>query len=150
MAYDDEKLDEKWETAKSILRKATEDGSLQIQQYAKNLYTVSVWENRTEDVLEWNDPATSTQAGKINKQLEIEGIEYRIKQDPDTNKMAFARETPNGTRWRSHAKTGQEIYNYLSAELGGDKEASEFLLRAGIDGIKYPVNALSGGKGEKG
>ena len=44
---------------------------------------------------------------------------------------------------------GYEIYKGLSRELGGDKAASLFLKRAGIDGIRYPTETLSG-KGTKG
>lgn len=43
----------------------------------------------------------------------------------------------------------QYIYANLSDILGSDKEASAFLKRAGIDGIRYPTETLSG-KGPKG
>ena len=43
-------------------------------------------------------------------------------------------------------KTVQEFYHQLSGLLGGAREASLFLLRAGIDGIKYPSNTISGGE----
>lgn len=138
--------------AKRILIKLIKEGKLKIGQKAsRNLYTVNVWENHTEDVLDWRNPITKEQAEKISSQLKAEGIEYRLIADPHTGKYAFARTTPDGNvKYRAHAKTGHEAYHYLSAELGSDKAASEFLLRAGIDGIKYPVNALSGGRGEKG
>jgi hypothetical protein len=42
----------------------------------------------------------------------------------------------------------QTIYRKLSTILGSDKEASAFLKRAGIDGIRYPTESLSG-KGKK-
>jgi hypothetical protein len=37
------------------------------------------------------------------------------------------------------------LYSALSDELGSDKKASMFLARSGIDGIRYPAGALSGG-----
>lgn len=38
---------------------------------------------------------------------------------------------------------GDYLYSGLSSELGSDKKASEFLLRAGIDGVKYPTSTIS-------
>jgi hypothetical protein len=46
------------------------------------------------------------------------------------------------------AKNGQQLYQNLSKILGSDKEASLFLKRAGIDGIRYPAGSLSGGSGQ--
>ncbi len=43
-------------------------------------------------------------------------------------------------------ETVQEFYTKLCGLVGSDKSASMFLLRAGIDGIKYPNNTVSGGK----
>ena len=42
--------------------------------------------------------------------------------------------------------TVQDFYTKLCGLIGSDKSASMFLLRAGIDGIKYPNNTVSGGK----
>lgn len=42
------------------------------------------------------------------------------------------------------------MYRWLSKKLFGDKEASLFLLRAGIDGIKYKAGTLSGFEDEEG
>ena len=39
---------------------------------------------------------------------------------------------------------GQNIYEELTSKFGSDKEASLFLLRSGIDGIRYPAGSLSG------
>ncbi|MFN9110521.1 MAG: hypothetical protein ACK5XN_10680, partial [Bacteroidota bacterium] len=41
--------------------------------------------------------------------------------------------------------TGGGFYNRLSSILGGDKQASLFLLENGIDGIKYPAESISRG-----
>lgn len=40
---------------------------------------------------------------------------------------------------------GKGVYFRLSKALGGDKQASLFLLRSGIDGIKYPAESISRG-----
>ena len=42
-------------------------------------------------------------------------------------------------------KTVQEFYKQLCGLFGSDKEASLFLLRCGIDGIKYPTGSIVGG-----
>ncbi|MBU2249937.1 MAG: hypothetical protein KKD77_24540 [Gammaproteobacteria bacterium] len=52
-------------------------------------------------------------------------------------------------KWEVSAKQGEigrRIYRRLSNVLGSDKQASLFLLRAGIDGIRYPAGSLSGMK----
>lgn len=46
--------------------------------------------------------------------------------------------------------SGGNLYAAMKKLLGSPKAASEFLARAGIDGVKYPVNASRGGKGEDG
>lgn len=43
---------------------------------------------------------------------------------------------------------GASLYRYVSGVLGSERAASEFLSRAGIDGVKYPVDSY-GGKGVK-
>lgn len=43
------------------------------------------------------------------------------------------------------AKTGGDLYRRITTIMGGSpKSASEFLARAGIDGIKYPVDSYGG------
>lgn len=51
-------------------------------------------------------------------------------------------------QYLDRAATGREVYEQLSEALGSPKAASEFLARAGIDGMKYPVDSY-GGKGVK-
>ena len=41
---------------------------------------------------------------------------------------------------------GRHFYENLTEILGGDKEASLFLLENGIDGVKYPAESISRGK----
>ena len=45
----------------------------------------------------------------------------------------------NRDRWI----TGQQLYGMISEELGSPQAASEFLARAGIDGVKYPVDSYA-------
>ena len=123
----------------------------------RHLYTVNVWEDRTEDVLEWRGEVTHAQLDKILKQAKIEGMdEENITIEPLDDEDRII---------------GERLYDAISTYMwwdvmpnedispdatDKDKEtfaarlASEFLLRAGIDGIRYPVHATSGGTGEGG
>lgn len=58
---------------------------------------------------------------------------------------AFETKTHNIT----NATNGQMLYHQLNRVFGSDKEASMFLLRSGIDGIRYPAGTLSGVKNSK-
>ncbi|HPS40033.1 MAG TPA: hypothetical protein PL124_11505, partial [Candidatus Cloacimonadota bacterium] len=114
---------------------------------SKNLYTVNVWENHTEDVLDWKGVPTSDQINKINKQLDKIG-HSRIQSTEVFGNKEYA--IYDGGIRDHTIPDGNDLYKTLTRIIGSPKKASQFLLRAGIDGIKYPVSALSGGKGEKG
>lgn len=45
-------------------------------------------------------------------------------------------------------KSVKDFYTQLSGLLNSPKEASMFLLRAGIDGIRYPTNTIAGGESQ--
>jgi hypothetical protein len=72
------------------------------------------------------------------------GKEYRFKGEA-LDKIFNQQEThyTGGTK-------NSNLYTELSAFLGGDKETSLLLLRAGIDGIKYKAGTLSGMEDEEG
>ena len=105
-------------------------------------------------MLEWEKKPKKSQLDLIKKQLDKEGIivsrdlgigkEYRFKGEA-LDKIFNQQEThyTGGTK-------NSNLYTELSAFLGGDKEASLFLLRAGIDGIKYKAGTLSGMEDEEG
>jgi hypothetical protein len=118
----------------NTIKRKTNSGEMQFvtNKGGKNLYTVDVWGDRQEDVLEWEGKVTEEQSDKIMAQAKKEGID------------ALSNFPLAGLDGRAAYK------NEVARLLGSQKAASEFLLRAGIDGIKYPVNATSGGKGEKG
>lgn len=88
------------------------------------------------DYLRWDALASEDTIKKINKQFVKEGLGENFV--PESIKIA-----------------GRHIYEELSRVffnkgLGGDKAASQFLLRAGIDGIKYPAGTLAGGASKHG
>ncbi|HNV19989.1 MAG TPA: hypothetical protein PKJ52_10125, partial [Rectinema sp.] len=138
--YNEDKINKLADSLSDIFENGLESGLIKYGvQRGRNLYTVDVWGDRQEDVLEWDGEVSDEQRKKIQQQ--------------------FQNEFNDGGDF-DYAKTGKEVYFAVSQGLqyyggkeykhAGDKQASEFLLRAGIDGIKYPVNAMSGGKGEKG
>lgn len=102
----------------------------------KNLYKVSLHKGKTPSEynwLEWDKPLTKEQKNVIReKALKSEKlknskgfIEYEL-----TEQSVF---------------TGNDVYASLMRKLGSDKEASMFLLEAGIDGVKYPAESISRG-----
>jgi hypothetical protein len=61
----------------------------------------------------------------------------------DDVKKVFSEDNYKGVK-------GSVFYQYLSKVLGGDKEASLFLLDNGIDGNKYPAQSMGAGDYSKG
>ena len=73
-------------------------------------------------------------------QAEKEGIAVEWKQHRVIDKG-------NATFFLNNEKeTGEQVYRALQRALGSDKEASEFLLRAGIDGTQYETAIQNSGK----
>lgn len=103
----------------------------------KKLYQVTLHKGKTPDqydYLEWEKPLTDEQKKKIADLAVKEGVN-----------IAYQENGKNILN-TSNKPTGEQIYHELgkSFVLGSDKKASEFLLRAGIDGIKYSAGTLSG------
>jgi hypothetical protein len=59
-------------------------------------------------------------------------------------------DTPKMTESSLSGKNGQEVYKAISKYCSNDKTASAFLLRAGIDGIQYPIEYQSKGSHDDG
>jgi hypothetical protein len=71
----------------------------------------------------------------------------------ELDKLSFLREKSNAIIQQDQSieesiGSAEMFYRRLSDRLGSDKEASLFLQRAGIDGIRYPSGSLSGGSGQ--
>jgi hypothetical protein len=98
------------------------------KEYGKNVYEVSIHKGKTPDqysILEWDKPFPDEYFDKIGKQAKAEGNMMLEMLSKDFN--------------RSN-QTGQSVYRNISQLLSSDKEASLFLLRSGIDGIKFQQN----------
>ncbi len=93
--------------------------------YAKNgyKYKVSIEDN---NFLEWNKPLTTNQIDQIKKAIPF-----------------YKKGIVNDIKSRNN---GGSAYNILSYHLGGDKQASNFLAKIGINGIKYPTSFADNSK----
>ena len=103
----------------------------------RNLYSVELHEGKQPgqyDYLRWEKPVSSEIKEKIFKQLKDENVRLH---DMGSIKKFWDGES-------SDFESGDNMYGLLSNLLGSQKEASEFLLRAGIDGIQYPANHTTG------
>lgn len=101
------------------------------------VYHVILWPNKEPDLLKWNDSITQGQRNKIINQAKIEGL---------TDVGGYLTENTLST-------DGSSIYAnipYFLPNVTNDQQVSQFLLRAGIDGIIYPVHAMTGGMGDRG
>jgi hypothetical protein len=133
-----------------------------IENYKGKVYSVTLFKGENEsdyDLLLWDSPVNIEQLEKIFIEAEkIGGIPLKegwyfstTKQDeltPELLKAGYS--TVNLYNERALLVRGHSLYNHLSNELGSDKEASLFLLRAGIDGIKYKSGTLSGMEDKEG
>jgi len=104
------------------------------------LYEVTLFKGKTPDQytwLEWDKELTKEQKQKIAEQAIKEGL----------TKVAYTNESGVNVLNTSNNITGETYYKELQKSflLGSDKEVSLFLLRAGIDGIKYPAESISRG-----
>ena len=113
-----------------------------------SLYKVQIHKGKDPseyDYLDWDKPLTR-QSESLKTSLTDAGVAtLKTKKDPMgpggfKEGMDFVKDTQ---------LTGAELYHRLSKQLGSDKEASMFLLRSGIDGIRYPAGTLSGVKNSK-
>ena len=77
-------------------------------------------------LLKWYEPVSDENLAMVAKQIKKEGL----KEPLDLELWQGARNP-----------IGERFYNHIVRMTGSPKSASEFLARAGIDGVKYPVNS---------
>jgi hypothetical protein len=114
---------------------------------ARNIYTVKIKEVNDLNFLRWDKEITPEQIDKINTQLKSEGFES-IDESLSSEWI--------GDNVQKEKATGEKVYYIIGHQVKekgtygrNDKEASLFLLRAGIDGIKYPAEYTSKGTHEE-
>lgn len=112
----------------------------------KNLYKVSLHKGKTPEQytwLEWDKPISEKQIDLIVNQGNKEFSEIFSK-EKDGNVFYLGIKRPNGRI--SQSNIGSSVYkNIIEYQTNSQKEASLFLLRAGIGGIKYPAESISRG-----
>ena len=98
--------------------------------YEQTFFTNRATPEETErHLLKWYDPVSEEQKTWITKGL-TDGKTYKP--------VPYVERRMSDVR---KAKNGGEVYQILAKALGSPQSASEFLARAGIDGIKYPVDS---------
>ena len=95
-------------------------------------------------LLKWYEPVSEEQKAWIEEQAKKEGfvVGYSIRGEkyiagPNVGGLANSESGIIPEYWQ----TGEDAYRAIGRLLGSPKAASEFLARAGIDGVKYPVNS---------
>lgn len=130
----------------------------------RNLYRQTFWPGKEENLLDWDNPVPENQRRKIEEQLKTEGL--FVDGDPDkaseeyraliTRKKAgesvsaeelsvayekaahlHAQRNVIGTTINGDIPSGSMVYENLEDILGSPKAVSEFLYRAGIDGVTF-------------
>jgi hypothetical protein len=136
------------EKLKNDNKKHTWDGDIEaisslidiVQKYQGKIYSVTLFKGQNEsdyDLIQWEKPLNTDNLIKIFEEAgKIGGIDFKDGWELDEK---YGLTNRNGNK-----VTGEEMYRWLSKQLDGDKEASLFLLSAGIDGIRYKAGTLSG------
>lgn len=119
-------------------------------QLRRNIYKVSLHEGKDPndyDYLEWNKKPSKEQMDKIYKSIK----QTYSADNPIRQQLQW--KLPERVQYYPDSTTGEKIYSIISDVFGegvrsNDKETSLFLLKAGIDGIKYPAGSISGAQNE--
>lgn len=108
----------------------------------KYFYKVSLHKGKRPEQytwLEWDKPVNEDILNKITNAIKTNKIK--------TNMLAYNNESKIIDEISKYSKLtngGRNVYDILTTVLqNSDKEASLFLLRAGIDGIKYPAESAT-------
>lgn len=109
----------------------------------RNLYKVKIHGDKTIgelNFLEWDKIVPDKILDDLGSKLIHNGKPLRKLFD-DSKEF----EKTDGTKVKGDKPKGLLFYKRISQILGGDKAASEWLLKNGIDGIRYPAESISRG-----
>jgi len=112
----------------------------------KNLYQVSLHKGKSPNQytwLEWDKPMNEQGFNRIKESLKEKGYTIQNEEANYRFDLYSKKGLLLGRYWK--LESGQNLYKNISYALGGDKEASLFLLENGIDGVKYPAESISRG-----
>lgn len=134
-------LDEDWSDKKRVKAqiKIIETGKFLPESKQKaHLYNVDIPDDNGTNYIHWE---TNTQelADKLNDAYRTMLIKEKGVKEEDINPdfAPFGKGVSGGT-----------IYNLFARELGGDKQASQFLNSLGFVGISYPAQSTTGGRAD--
>jgi len=104
----------------------------------RNLYKQTFWTDKQENLLDWDKYASKMQIQQILDEVKKELQEYDGK--PQDSTLSILEDVfADWAKWENHVR-GERVYEVVVQYLGSPKAASEFLYRAGIDGITYIGN----------
>lgn len=130
----------------------------------RNLYRQTFWPGKEENLLDWDKPVPEDQRRKIEEQLKAEGLyvdgdpdkasaEYRelkkrknggedipekaLDEAYEKAERLHAQRNVTGPTVNGDIPSGSMVYENLEDIVGEPKAVSEFLSRAGIDGVTY-------------
>lgn len=130
----------------------------------RNLYKQTFWPGKEENLLDWDKPVPEDQRRKIEEQLKAEGLyvdgdpdkasaEYRelkkrknagedipekaLDEAYEKAERLHAQRNVTGPTINGDIPSGSMVYENLEDIVGEPKAVSEFLSRAGIDGVTY-------------
>ena len=133
---------EKLRRAETMLSEAANDPKHTLDRIKEisptaNVYGQTFFTDRApgdeSHLLKWYEPVSDENLARVAEQKKKEGLKEPLDLE----------------LWQGVSNPiGERFYNHIVRMTGSPKSASEFLARAGIDGVKYPVGSY-GGKGVK-
>lgn len=119
---------------------------------SENIYEQTFFTDRApgdeSHLLKWYEPVSDENVKRVISQYAKEngGADILVKTPSGTITVDYFESRAEFNAARNEVleglkADGQSLYEYLSKVLGSPKAASEFLARAGIDGVKYPVES---------
>jgi hypothetical protein len=112
----------------------------------RSLYKVSLHKGKTPSEYTWLEWDKNLSENIINNLISIKDIKDIINEKLIVKRNLEKKFADKGIEKKFvNEITGKQLYEGLSKKLGGDKQASLFLLENGIDGIKYPAESISRG-----
>lgn len=136
IAEEDSPMYDVWPQVVEILN-SHKRGEIKLLNPQKHLYTVEIPDDTGDNYLDWDGKIADRIRDKISLRAALEGVLLDFFGDKVAAAEYFSK--------MGNDAEGFQLYRGLVRTLGSDKSASEFLSRAGLTGIKYPTESLSGG-----
>lgn len=122
---------------------------------SENIYEQTFFINRApgdeSHLLNWYEPMSDENIKRVMNQYAKENDGADLRADTPSGTITiedFGDRKMFGNALKENEEAmkadGASLYRYVSGVLGSEQAASEFLARAGIDGIKYPVDSFGG------